>query len=103
MSGLHVCPGPSVVIATANDDRKTRWCFKCRKHLPHSWKLMDDPPERQPFYYEPVPVVRCSGCGGSHTQFPGYEGPDYPGECVWAALVAVGIPDRSHNDHDLSS
>lgn len=59
---IHICPGPSVVIARREDDRPTRWCFRCRKHLVHIRELLDDPPERQPSYYEPIWVRRCSGC-----------------------------------------
>ena len=65
-----ICPGPSVVVAER--DAGTKWCFRCRKHLPHKWQLLDDPPERQPSYYEPVPTYRCSGCGEDHTTFPGW-------------------------------
>ena len=66
---IHLCPGPSIVIKT--EDAGERWCFQCRKRLPHTWVLLDDPPERQPSYYEPVWVCRCSGCGEDHTRFPG--------------------------------
>jgi hypothetical protein len=82
-------PGPSFALATAADDRSTRWCFQCRKHLPHTWALLDDPPERQPSWYDPVPVLRCSGCGGDHTDFGGFrDGPACPSETVAAALSA---------------
>jgi hypothetical protein len=97
-------PGPSWERSTAPDDRPTRWCFQCRQHLPHTWALMDDPPERQPSYYDPVPVIRCSRCGGDHTVHPGSyrDGPAYPGDEVWAALVAnakarPGV--SAHGDH----
>jgi hypothetical protein len=66
---LCMIPGPSVVIA--EHDAGERWCFKCRKRLPHTDVLLDDPPERQPSYYEPVWSCRCSGCGEDHTLFPG--------------------------------
>lgn len=83
-------PGPSYTLATAEDDRPTRWCFSCRKHLRHTWALMDDPPERQPSPYEPVPVLRCERCGRDHTDFPGLDrdGPNYPSEAVWDVLIA---------------
>ena len=64
-----ICPGPSVVIKTV--DAGERWCFRCRKRLPYADVLLDDPPERQPSYYEPVWSRRCSGCGEDHTAFPG--------------------------------
>lgn len=65
---FHLTPGPSVVIA--EEPAGDRWCFKCRKRLPHAWQLMDDPPERQPSYYDPVWVCRCSDCREDHTAFP---------------------------------
>lgn len=88
MSVLHICPGP-VEQATAPDDRPTRWCFGCRAHLPHTWAILFDPPERQPSFYEPVPVIRCSRCGEDRTLFPGlsYDGPHYPSEGVWRNLM----------------
>lgn len=70
MSLLHITPGPSVVIA--REDAGIRWCFACRAHLPHAWLLLDDPPERQPSYYDPVWMRECSRCGGDHTYFPGF-------------------------------
>lgn len=91
MNLVHVCPGPSWVVSTADDDRETRWCFGCRKHLPHTWTLLDDPPERQPSYYEPVPVIQCSRCKRDCTVHPGVyrDGPPVPSESVWAALIAA--------------
>lgn len=89
MTVIHVTPGPSFVLASAPDDRPARWCFLERKRLPHTWALVDDPPEAQPSYYEPVPVLRCSGCGGDHTVHPGSyrDGPAIPSEAVWRQLV----------------
>lgn len=66
---VHICPGPSVVIA--EQDAGELWCFKCRKRLPHTAQCLVDPPERQPSYYDPVWVRRCSGCGRDCTRFPG--------------------------------
>lgn len=90
---LHVCPGASWAVATAADDRPTRWCFACRKHRRHTWTLFTDPPERQPSYYEPVPVLRCSRCNRDRASFPGVytDGPRYPSEAVWGALMAVAV------------
>jgi hypothetical protein len=82
-------PGPSWVVATADDDRPTRWCFQCRKYLPHTWVLLDDPPERQPSWYEPICTINCSRCGEDHTVHPGSyrDGPAVPSEAVRAALM----------------
>lgn len=87
--GVHICPGPSWERATAADSRPTRWCFKCRRHLPHTWALMDDPPERQPSYYEMVPVIRCTRCGEDHTTHPGSyrDGPAHPPPTVYTELL----------------
>lgn len=74
------------VLATAEDTRPTRWCFRCREHLPHRWELLGD---REPSYYDPLPTVRCSRCGGEHVRFPGFvDGPVYPDpgtEWEWVA------------------
>ena len=90
MTLIHINPGPSWVVATVVDDRPTRWCFCCRKHLPHTWTLYTDPPERQPSYYEPVPVLSCSRCKRDCASFPGYEidGPRIPSREVWDRLMA---------------
>jgi hypothetical protein len=50
----------------------SRWCFGCRKHLPHSLVLLGDVllGDEEPGWYDPVAVVRCSGCGQDRTRFP---------------------------------
>ena len=68
-AAIHITPGPSVVIRS--EDAGEHWCFRCRKRLPHTDVLLDDPPERQPSYYDPVWSRRCSRCGEDHTAFPG--------------------------------
>lgn len=59
----------------------------------HTWEVLTDPPERQPSYYEPLPVLRCSRCHQDHADFPGtyLDGPRYPSEAVWKALMAVAV------------
>jgi len=69
MSVLHITPGPSVEVRREPAGKK--WCFRCRSRLSHEAVLLIDPPERQPSYFDPVWVLRCSGCGGDHTHFPG--------------------------------
>ena len=79
MSGELLCiiPGPKHVIK--REDAGVRWCFGCRKHLPHEWLLLhdnphplpDDYPVEQLSYYEPVWTCRCSQCGKDRTAFPG--------------------------------
>jgi hypothetical protein len=68
---IHIVPGPTQEIARQPDERETRWCFGCRKHLTHEWVCYTDPPERQPSYYDPIWVLECSRCGKDRTRFPG--------------------------------
>jgi hypothetical protein len=62
---LCIIPGPSKVL----DERPagTKYCFGCRKHLPHTWQLLGD---EEPGWYDPTPVLVCSGCGQDRTRFP---------------------------------
>lgn len=84
MSTLHIQWSRERVVATAPDDREDRWCFTCRKHVPHTWELWEEP---FPSYYDPRPVIRCPR-GHSNITFGGMiDGPDYPSEDVWRALV----------------
>lgn len=86
VSGLHVNRSRERVVSTAPDDRETRWCFTCRKHVQHTWELWEEP---FPSYYEPRPVIRCP-LGHSAIDFPGtMDGPDLPSASVWAALIAT--------------
>lgn len=68
--GELVCiiPGPTELLVT--QDAGVRWCFGCRKHLPHTDELWGDPPGS---YYEPVWLRRCSRCHQDRTCFPGRE------------------------------
>jgi hypothetical protein len=62
---LCIIPGPSKVL----DERPANvvWCFGCRKHLRHSLVLLGD---EEPGWYDPTPVLVCSGCGQDRTRFP---------------------------------
>lgn len=76
MTIIGFIPGPSFITAAWPDDRPARWCFGCRQRLPHYWTVQDEPPERHPTYYEPVPAIYCTGCGappdmGGHLRPPG--------------------------------
>lgn len=66
MSGEILCiiPGPTKRVREGDDG--VRWCFGCRKRLPHKWVLFDYP---EPSYYEPIVVRECSGCGKDRTAF----------------------------------
>jgi len=50
-------------------DAGVKWCFYCRKHLPHSDVMMvpDDPMS----YYGPRWKYVCSKCGKDATRFGG--------------------------------
>jgi len=87
MSAVHVTWGPMREIANARDDRPTRWCFGCRRHLPHTWVMHD---YDEPSYYEATVDIRCSACGKNRIHFPYCEpdGPTYPSEEVWERLMA---------------
>ena len=71
VSRIHICPGPPHEVWRKPDDRDTRWCFGCRKHLRHERVLYTDPPERQPSPYEPILVLECTRCHRDRTVFPG--------------------------------
>lgn len=45
-----------------------KWCFKCRKHLPHDWIVTAIV---EPSYYEPTCRFDCSGCHQENVLFPG--------------------------------
>jgi len=46
-----------------------RWCFGCRRHLPHDWVLRNDTPPDEPSWYEPIWVLECSECRKDRTRF----------------------------------
>lgn len=57
-------------VERAREPAGERWCFRCRKRLPHDAVFLAAP---FPSYEDPVWILRCSGCGGDHTSFPGCE------------------------------
>ena len=66
--GLHITWGPTKVLR--RESAGVRWCFGQRKRLEHERLLLD---YEEPSYYEPIWVIRCSGCGQDRTRFPGTE------------------------------
>jgi hypothetical protein len=69
---LVICHGPEM-REVRREPWETRWCFKCRKRLPHDSVVMA-PVELS--YYGPRVKVECHGCGGDHVHFPGtWDGP----------------------------
>ena len=67
MSVIHIIPGPTKEIHRRAIGEK--WCFGCRKHLPHDMVTLVD---EEPSYYDPVGVYECSRCKKDRTLFPGY-------------------------------
>lgn len=45
-----------------------KWCFKCRKHLPHDWIVLVTV---EPSYYEPTARYDCPQCHEENVLFPG--------------------------------
>jgi hypothetical protein len=60
-----VIPGPTKELA--RQPAGVRWCFGCRKHLPHDDVIVGD---EGPSWYDPVLVRQCSRCGQDRTTFP---------------------------------
>lgn len=65
---IHVHRGPQMREHHREPNAEHRWCFKCRKKLPHEKILMVPV---GPGYHGPHWRVECSGCGEDHTRFPG--------------------------------
>lgn len=65
---IHVSRGPSEILAVADDDRPTRYCFGCRRHTRHTWRLAGGQE-----FYDPVPLIACEKCGEDRTDFPGLD------------------------------
>lgn len=67
MTIIHILPGPDVRTPTGKF--KDKWCFGCRKRLPHEWVVYS---ESSPMsYYGPEGFWICTGCGNDDTIFPG--------------------------------
>lgn len=70
---LHIAYGPQEILKV-KQERKRRWCFKCRKRLRHRWELLDYSKDSVHWgWYEPVWRLKCSGCNEDNTTFPGVE------------------------------
>lgn len=70
MTILCIIPGPSHEYSRKPDTRPTRWCFGCRKHLPHEIVVIGDPPGVIS-YYEHIAIRQCTRCRHDRTTFPG--------------------------------
>ena len=58
----YICGGGKLI---ARRERKSAWCFKCRRRAVHRLYILVAE------WYDPEPVWKCAGCGGDHTDFPG--------------------------------
>lgn len=63
----HVC-GTTLTHKSIRKRHRKKFCFECRKKLPHMLTMAYDP---NPSYYEPIVYWKCSGCGKDNTLFPG--------------------------------
>lgn len=64
---LCVIPGPTHEYARR--PAGVKWCFGCRKRLPHDDVCWGDPPEVMS-YYDPQWFYECPGCKKDRTRFP---------------------------------
>lgn len=71
MTFLAVCPGPDRELA--RHPAGIRWCYGCRRRLPHDHVLRG---YGGPSYVDPLWLRLCSGCGHDRTAFPGTDGGD---------------------------
>lgn len=60
-------PGP-MVEEPLRKRRRWKWCFNCRKRLPHMLTMKR---EVKPSYYDPLIFWKCARCGQDWTLFPG--------------------------------
>lgn len=65
--GLTICQ-PNSWKVFHRKSAGVKWCFKCRRHLPHDWIIEG---EGGYSYYEPTGRYDCSGCHQEHVLFPG--------------------------------
>lgn len=72
---LHILRVP--MIETSRKSERVRWCFKCRKRLPH--ELVVKVPVDRESYYGPHATIECAGCHDDNADFPGTfrDGPRY--------------------------
>lgn len=67
---LHINYGPKTEERPLRKRRRLKWCFDCRKRLPH---MLTASVPIEPSYYEPNVWWKCSGCGHDRTSFPGFK------------------------------
>lgn len=67
MGGTIICT--STMREVKREPAGIKWCFKCRKHLPHDWIVLATV---EPSYYEPNCRYDCPQCHEEHVLFPGW-------------------------------
>lgn len=60
----HICTGGKTVIEVSRESVGIKWCFVCRKHLPHDYVIKD---YAEPNYYGPWGAYECPQCHQDHT------------------------------------
>jgi hypothetical protein len=63
----HICMGPRMAQRPLRKRHRWKWCFECRKRLPHMLTLSYP---IEPSYYGAHDWWKCSGCGKDRTEFP---------------------------------
>jgi len=58
----YVCSSATELLRT--EPAGDKWCFGCRKRLPHTWQMWGS---REPSYYEPTWTCICSRCHRDRT------------------------------------
>ncbi len=65
-NAVHITRNVGWIEKPIRKRNRWKWCFKCRKRLPHMLWMAYDP---KPTYYEPIVFWRCGGCGKDRTRF----------------------------------
>jgi hypothetical protein len=60
----HLCTGGKTVIEVSRESVGVKWCFVCRRHLPHDYVIKD---YTEPNYYGPWGAYECPQCHQDHT------------------------------------
>lgn len=66
----HICVPDGKAHPVPHRRKKWFWCFKCRKHLLHTWMIFEP---KQPSYYDPHCWWDCPECHEENVLFPGWE------------------------------
>lgn len=64
LMGYLCTGGPGDVVEVSRESVGVKWCFVCRKHLPHDYVVKD---YSEPNYYGPWGRYDCPQCHQDHT------------------------------------